>query len=71
MDYSLQGSSVYEIFPEGVLELVAMPSPGDLPNPGIKPTSPASQADSLPLSHQGSPQHKYMKQLFLLWIKDN
>ena len=30
------------------------PSPGNLPNPGIKPRSPASQADSLP-SHQGSP----------------
>ena len=38
------------------------PSPGDLPNPGIKPTSPAlqadsffllvgGQADSLPLNH--------------------
>ena len=27
------------------------PSPGDLPNPGIKPMSPAEQADSLPLSH--------------------
>ena len=24
------------------------PSPGDLPNPGIKPSSPALQADSLP-----------------------
>ena len=31
------------------------PSPGDLPDPGIKPTSPALQADSLPLSHLGSP----------------
>ena len=31
------------------------PSPGDLPDPGIKPTSPALQADSLPLSHQGNP----------------
>ena len=30
------------------------PTPGDLPNPGIKPTSPALQADSSPLSHQGS-----------------
>ena len=29
-------------------------SPGDLPNPGIKPTSPVWQADSLPLSHLGS-----------------
>ena len=31
------------------------PSPGDLPNPGIEPMSPALQVDSLPLSHQGSP----------------
>ena len=31
------------------------PSPGDLPNPGIEPASPALQAGSLPLSHQGSP----------------
>ena len=31
------------------------PSPGDLPNPGTKPTSPAWQADSLPLRHKGSP----------------
>ena len=26
-------------------------SPGDLPNPGIEPGSPAWQADSLPLRH--------------------
>ena len=31
------------------------PPPRDLPHPGIEPTSPALQADSLPLSHQGSP----------------
>jgi len=30
------------------------PAPGDLPNPGIKPESPAWQADSLPLSHLGA-----------------
>ena len=30
------------------------PSPGDLPDPGIEPVSPAWQADSLPLSHLGS-----------------
>ena len=28
------------------------PPPGSLPNPGIKPSSPALQADSLSLSHQ-------------------
>ena len=36
---------------------MARPSPGDLPNPGIKLNSVIShalQADSLPLSHQGS-----------------
>ena len=34
------------------------PSPGDFPDPGIEsrsPVSPTSQADSLPLSHWGSP----------------
>ena len=31
------------------------PFPGDLPNSGIKPESPALQMDSLPLGHQGSP----------------
>ena len=31
------------------------PPHGELPNPGIKPRSPALQADSLPLSYQGSP----------------
>ena len=31
------------------------PPPGDLPDAGIKPTSPAFQEDSLLLGHQGSP----------------
>ena len=37
------------------------PPPGDLPDPGIEDTSPAPpelQADSLLLSHQGSPEAK-------------
>ena len=36
------------------------PSPGFLPDPGIKPTSPELQADSLPLNHQGSPTKDQM-----------
>ena len=36
-------------------------TPGDLPNPGIKPRSPVLQAESLPLSHQGSPAGKLGK----------
>ena len=31
------------------------PSPGDLPDPGIEPGSPALQADSLPTKLQGNP----------------
>ena len=41
---------------------VPCPPPGDLPDPGIEPASPASpalQVDSLPLSHWGSPQMLY------------
>jgi len=34
------------------------PFPGDLPDSGIKTTSPALQADSSPLLHLGSPHAK-------------
>ena len=34
------------------------PSPGDLPNPGIEPVSPALQANSLPTELQG--KHGYL-----------
>ena len=34
------------------------PSPGDLPNPGIKPRPPALQADSLPAEPPGKPKGK-------------
>ena len=37
------------------------PSPGDLPDPGIKPGSPALQADSLPSEPQGKPQWSVRK----------
>ena len=32
------------------------PSPGDLPNPGIEPRSPALQADTLPSEPSGKPK---------------
>ena len=34
-------------------------SPGDLPNPGIKPRSPAVRADSFPAEPQGSLPNSY------------
>ena len=45
------------------------PSPEDLPNPGIKPRSPALQADSLPGEPQGKPKNIGVGCLSLLqWI---
>ena len=44
-----------------ILEWVVIPSPGDLPDPGIKPRSPASQADSLPSEPPGNLQCTYVK----------
>ena len=38
---------------------LSFPPPGDLPNPGTEPMSPALQADSLPLSLLGSPVYVY------------
>ena len=38
-----------------------LPSPGDLPNPGIKPGSPALQADSLLTKLQGKPKYALTK----------
>ena len=35
------------------------PSPGDLPDSGIKPAFPALWVDSLPLSHCGSPGYTF------------
>ena len=47
IDCILSGSSVHGILQERILEWVAMPFPGDLPDPGIEPGSPALLADSL------------------------
>ena len=38
----------------GILQ-ARIPSPGELPNPGIEPRSPALQADSLLAEPQGKP----------------
>ena len=39
--------------------VLSFPSPGDISHPGIKPRSPALQADSLPSEPPGKP-HIYM-----------
>ena len=55
MDWSPPGSSVHGILQARILEWIAIPSPGDLPDPEIKPGSSALQADSLPSELLGKP----------------
>ena len=40
---------------QGYWSGLPFPFPGDLPDPGIEPRSPALQADSLPTELQGKP----------------
>ena len=56
MDSSLLVSFVHEILWERILESRWLPfaSPGDLPNPGLEPWSPAWQIDSLLFELPGS-----------------
>ena len=56
MDYSLPGSSVHGISRQEYWRELLFPSPGDLPDPGMKPRSPALQADSLPSEPLGKPR---------------
>ena len=58
MDCSPPGSSVHGILATRILGGLPCPSPGHLPDPGLKPRSPvptALQVESLALSHKGSP----------------
>ena len=55
MDHSLPVSSLHGILQARILEWVAVPFSEDLPNLGIKPGSPALQADSLSAELPGKP----------------
>ena len=57
MDCSPSDSSVHGDSPEYWTGLLCSP-PGDLPNSGIEPRSPALQADSLPAEVEGKPKSK-------------
>ena len=54
MDCSPPGSSVHGILQARALEWAAI-SPGDPPDPGIEPRSPALQADTLTSEPPGKP----------------
>ena len=53
MDCGPPGSSVHEFSRQEYWSDLPFPSPGDPPDPGIKPTSPALQEDSLPPEPSG------------------
>ena len=61
------GSSVRGVSQARILEWVAIPFSGDLPNPGIKAGSPELQADSLPPEPPGKPHFKKFIS-WLLWV---
>ena len=54
MDCSLPGSSIHGTLQQEYWSGVSFHPPEDLPAPGIKPRSPALQADSLPSEPHGS-----------------
>ena len=54
-----QASLSMEFSQQEYWSVLALPSPGDRPNPGIKPMSPALQTDSLPSEPPGKPQSNY------------
>ena len=72
LDCNLLGSSVHGILQARILEWVAIqpfPSPGDLPNPGIKPRFPTLEVDSLPVELSGKLKNTGVGSLTLLqWI---
>ena len=64
MGCSPPGSSVH-ILQERILEWVA-PLPGDLPNLGMEPRSPALQVDSLPSEPPGKPPWKARNKWYIV-----
>ena len=60
MDCSPPGFSVHGISQAGILGWAAVPSSGDLSDPGTELASPALAGRSVPPSHQGSP--------FIAWL---
>ena len=49
---------------QGYWSRLPFPSPGDLPDPGIEPRSPALQADALPSEPSGKPHINIIKTKF-------
>ena len=66
MDCSPPGAWSMRFSREGYWSGLPFPSPGDLPDPGIKPGSSALQADSLLTELQGKPIFTDIQMFILL-----
>ena len=67
MDCSPPGSSAHGILQARILECVACPPSGDLPDPGIEPASLMSPAlQALPLAPPGKPSPSISEVYFLI-----
>ena len=68
MNCSLPGSSVHGFPRQEYWSELPFPIPGDLPNPGIEPTSPALAGglDSFPVYYLGMEVNDLM---LMLWAK--
>ena len=60
-DCTSPGSSVHGILQQEYWSVLPFPSPGDLPDPGIEPRSPALQVDSFPSEPPRKPPNCHMK----------
>ena len=69
MDCSPLGSSVHGFPRQEYWSGLPFPSPGDRPDPGVKPMSLALQVGSLPLSHLGKPNGALGVCFDLWWIR--
>ena len=56
---------------QGYCSGLPFPPPGDRPNPGIESMSLSLEADSLPLSHQGSPEDGLLTSFSQVSISDH
>ena len=65
IDYSLQGSSVHVILQARSWSELLFPYLGDHSDPGIKPRSPALQADALPSEPLGKPIYIYSSHVWM------
>ena len=54
MDHSYQAPLPMGFYRQEYWSGLPFPFPGDLPDPGIEPTSPELQAESLPLATRGA-----------------